>query len=81
MAYVSVRVTAPPNRDIYIDGTYLRPAGRSPDDTFAVSVGRHIFETLDTELRVDNRRKFDVPQSTEVVTITLEAVNPPEPTE
>lgn len=79
MPFVSVRVSAPPDRDIYIDGTYIRPAGRSPDDTFSVPDGRHIFETLDANDCVDNRKKFDAPSSTAIVVIELDSVDPPEP--
>jgi hypothetical protein len=78
MALVTVRVSAPLNRLIYINGDYAQAAGNSSTDSFTVPSGGQIFETLDSDGCVDNRKKFRVRQSDTEVTVALDPVDPPE---
>ncbi len=78
MTFVTVRVSAPLNRRIYINGDYSQPAGNSSTDSFTVPSGGQVFETLNGDGRVDSRKKFRVRRTDTEVTITLEPVEPPE---
>ena len=80
MAFVTVRVSAPLNRLIYINGDYSQAAGNSSTDSFTVPTGGQIFETVNGDGCVDNRRKFRV-SITDIdteVTVALDPVEPPE---
>jgi hypothetical protein len=74
----TVRVSAPANRLIYINGGYGKAAGNSSTDTFTVPSGGQIFETLNGDDRVDFRKKFRIKPSDTDVTVTLNSVDPPE---
>ena len=79
MTLVTIRVTKPLNRVVYIDGGYTQPAGNSSKETFTVPTGGHVFETLDGERRVDNRKKFRVRRGDTGLEIELDPVDPPQP--
>lgn len=79
MTYVTIRVTSPQSREVYIDGDYTASAGNSSADTFTVDTGGHIFETLDDRRRVDFRGNIDIGPGLAVVVITLDPVDPPQP--
>ena len=79
MTLVTVRVSQPANRLIYINGDYSQSAGNSSSDSFTVPTGGQVFETLDGNRRVDNRKKFRVRPTDPEVTIALDPVDPPEP--
>ena len=78
MAFITVRVSKPSNRLIYINGDYSRPAGNS-SGSFTVPTGGQIFETLTGDRRLDYRKKFRVRPSDTQVTVELDRVDPPEP--
>ena len=78
MAFVTVRVSAPLNRLIYINGGYSQPAGNSSTDSFTVPSGGQVFETLNGDGAVDNRKRFRVRRNDTEVTIALDRVDPPE---
>ena len=78
MTFVTVHVSAPRNRRIYINGDYAQPAGNSSTDSFVVPSGGQIFETLNGNRRVDNRKKFRVRRTDFELTVALEPVKPPE---
>ena len=79
MAFVTIRVSAPTNRRIYVDGGYGQSAGNSSTDSFTVPSGGHIFETLNGSDQVDYRKKFRVRPTDTELTIALDPVSPPEP--
>ncbi|HJY82133.1 MAG TPA: hypothetical protein VKK81_13750 [Candidatus Binatia bacterium] len=79
MAFVTVRVTSPRNRLIYINEDYTEAAGNSSVDSFTVPTGGQVFETLTSERKVDFRKKFRVKRSDTQVTVGLDPVDPPEP--
>ena len=79
MTLVTVRVSKPLNRLIYINGGYSQDAGNSSTDNgFTVPTGGQVFETLDGNRCVDNRKKFRVRPTDTEVTIALDPVDPPE---
>lgn len=78
MTFVTVRVSAPRNRLIYINGDYAQQAGNSSTDSFTVPSGGQIFETLNGQGRVDNRKRIRVRRSDSELTIVLDPVAPPE---
>ena len=78
MTFVTVRVSMPLNRLIYINGDYSQSAGNSSTDSFTVPNGGQVFETLDGNQHVDNRKKFRVSATDSEVTIALDPVDPPE---
>jgi hypothetical protein len=78
MTLVTVRVSKPLNRLIYINGGYDEPAGNSSSDSFTVPAGGQIFETLNADRRVDNRKKFRVSPNDSDLTIELDPIDPPE---
>jgi len=78
MTFVTVRVDAPPNRRIYINGDYAQPAGNSSTDSFTVPTGGQVFETLNGDRKVDNRKRFRVTGTDSAITISLDPVDPPE---
>lgn len=80
MPFVTVRVSAPANRIIYINGNYQQPAGNTSTDSFVVPPGRTLFETLNGDRSVDFRKKFRVGRDDDEVTVALDPVDPPEPT-
>ena len=57
MTFVTVRVSMPLNRLIYINGDYSQSAGNSSTDSFTVPTGGQIFETLNGNQLVDNRKR------------------------
>ena len=80
MAFVTVRVSRPLNRLIYINGDYSQAAGNSSTDSFTVPTGGQVFERVNGNDRVDNRKKFRV-SITDIdteVTVALDPVDPPE---
>lgn len=79
MPFVTVRVSAPLNRLIYINGDYAQAAGNSSNSSFTVPSGGQIFETLNGERSVDNRKEFRVRRTDTEVTVSLDPVFPPEP--
>ena len=78
MAFITVRVSKPTNRLIYINGTYTKAAGNSSKDSFSVPTGGYIFETMNTAGLVDNRKRFRVTPKDKQVTVALDPVDPPE---
>ena len=78
MALVTVRVSGPLNRLIYINGDYSQAAGNSSNDSFTVPTGGQIFETLNGAGCIDNRKKFRVSVTDTEVTVALDPVDPPE---
>ncbi len=78
MSFVTVRVSKPLNRLIYINGDYSQPAGNSSTGSFTVPSGGQVFETVNGNRCVDNRKKFRVRQTDIEVTIALDPVDPPE---
>ncbi len=78
MAFVTVRVSAPLNRLIYINGGYSQAAGNSSTGSFTVPSGGQVFETLNGDGRVDNRKRFRVRRTDSEVTVALDPVDPPE---
>jgi len=79
MGFTSVRVGKPQNRLIYINGDYSEAAGNSSNDSFTVPSGNQIFETVNGDDCVDNRKKVRVRPTDTQVTIDLDPVDPPEP--
>ena len=79
MAFVTVRVSRPLNRLIYINGDYSQAAGNSSTDSFTVPTGGQVFETVNGGDCVDNRKKFRVGVTDPEVTVDLDPVDPPEP--
>ena len=79
MKFVTVWVSAPSNRRIFINGNYSQHAGNSSRDSFTVPTGGQIFETLNGARHVDYRKRFRVRRSDSEVTVALERVDPPEP--
>jgi hypothetical protein len=80
MTFKMVRVGKPANRLIYIDGGYEDPAGNSSGGSFAVPTGGHVFETLNGNRCVDNRKRIRVqPTDDDPLSIDLDGVDPPEP--
>lgn len=77
MPFVTVRVTKPKNRLIFINGDYSAPAGNS-NDSFTVPTGGQLFETLTAARQVDYRKSFLVRVKDAAVTVELERVDPPE---
>lgn len=78
MPFVTVRVSTPRNRLIYVNGAYEESAGNSSTDTFELVAGGYRFETLTGDSRVDYRKKFRVAATDEEKTIDLDPVDPPE---
>jgi hypothetical protein len=78
MTFVTVRISAPRNRLIYINGDYSQPAGNSSHDSFTVPSGGQVFETLTGDDRVDHRKKFRVRRTETQVDVVLDPVDPPE---
>ncbi len=78
MSFVTVRVGKPGNRLIYINGDYAQAAGNSSTDSFTVPSGGQLFETVNGNNCVDNRKKFRVRETDPEVTIDLDPVDPPE---
>jgi len=78
MTFVTVRVSKPLNRLIYINGDYSQPAGNSSTDSFTVPSGGQVFETLNGDGRVDDRKRFRVRRSDTEVTVALDPVDPSE---
>ena len=79
MASVSVRVTKPANRRIYINGDYTDSAGNSSTDSFTVPTGGQFFETLTRDRRVDFRKRVRVrARDAPGMTVELDRVDPPE---
>jgi hypothetical protein len=78
MAFVTVRVSRPLNRLIYINGDYSQAAGNSSTASFTVPTGGQVFETVNGSDCVDNRKKFRVAQTDTEVTVALDSVDPPE---
>ena len=78
MPFVTVRVSAPLNRLIYINGDYSQAAGNSSTDSFTVPSGGQVFETVNGDGCVDNRKRFRVRRTDTEVTTTLDPVDPPE---
>lgn len=81
MAFASLTVTFPRNRIVYLNGNYNDPAGNSSTDTFTVPSGGNIAETLNANREVDFRKKFRVKATETAVSVALDPVNPPEPTQ
>jgi len=79
MPFVTVSVSAPANRLIYINGNYTQPAGNTSRDSFVVPPGGQVFETVNGNDCVDFRKKFRVRRNDTEVTVELDAVDPPEP--
>lgn len=79
MTLVSVRVSKPGNRLIYINGDYTEPAGNSSVDSFTVPSGGQVFETLTGSREIDYRKEFRVKRTDTEVTVELDPVDPPEP--
>ena len=79
MTFVTVEVTKPGNRLIYINGNYVEAAGNSSLDTFTMPTGDHIFETLTGSRAVDYRKRIRVRRKDDQVSVELDAVDPPEP--
>ena len=79
MPFVTVRVTKPGNRLIYINGDYTEAAGNSSLDSFTVPTGGQLFETLTGSQEVDYRKEFRVKRIDTEVTVELDRVDPPEP--
>ena len=79
MTLVTVRVTKPGNRLIYINGNYTEAAGNSSADSFTVPPGGQIFETLTGDQQVDFRKEFRVKRTDTEVTVELDRIDPPEP--
>lgn len=79
MTFVTVEVTKPGNRLIYINGNYVDAAGNSSVDTFTVPTGGHILETLTGDRAVDYRKRIRVKRSDDEVSVELDRVDPPEP--
>jgi hypothetical protein len=79
MTMVTVRVTKPGNRLVYINGNYVEAAGNSSVDSFTVPTGGRVFETLTRDRRVDFRKQFRVKRSDTEVTVQLDSVVPPRP--
>ena len=63
MTLVTVDVTKPGNRLIYINGNYLEPAGNSSLNTFPLPPGNHFLETLTGAREVDFRKRIRVRRS------------------
>jgi hypothetical protein len=78
MAFASLRVLKPGNRLIFLNGDYQTPAGNSSTDSFTVSSGGNIAETLNGDGKVDFRKRFRVKPRDTSVSIELEAVDPPQ---
>jgi hypothetical protein len=78
MAFASLTVTKPKNRLIYLNGDYENAAGNSSTDTFTVTSGGNIAETLNGDGKVDFRKRFRVRPKDTSVTIGLDPVDPPE---
>lgn len=79
MPWGSVKVKGPPDRDVYVNGNYEEPAGKT-GDTFPVEYGNNTFETLDAQDRVDNRAETVIDEDHPHQEVTLSPVSPPEPT-
>ncbi len=77
-SFASVQVSKPGNRLIYLNGDYQNPAGNSSTDTFTVSSGGNIAETLNGDGKIDFRKKFRVRPRETKITIELDPVDPPE---
>lgn len=75
---ITVRVSAPARRLIYINGSYAEAAGNSSDDTFSLPPGGQVFETLNGDRRVDFRKKFRIRADDTEKTVALDRVDPPE---
>jgi len=78
MTFATVKVQAPLNRLIYINGDYAQSAGNSLTDSFLVPTGGQIFETLNAARQVDYRKEFTVTPDQLDLTIELDRVTPPE---
>ncbi|BBL72517.1 hypothetical protein [Methylogaea oryzae] len=76
--FASLRILRPEDRLIYLNGDYQNPAGNSSTDTFTVAAGGHTAETLDSQGKVDFRKKFRVTARQTSVAIELDPVVPPE---
>jgi hypothetical protein len=79
MTFVTVRVTKPGNRLIYINGNYTEAAGNSSVDSFTVPPGGQIFETLTGDQQVDFRKEVRVKRTDTEVIVELDRIDPPEP--
>lgn len=79
MPWGTVTVSGPAGRDVYINGNYAAPAGKTNSD-FAVEYGANTFETLDDQWRVDHRAQTTVDDDHPHADAVLAAVSPPEPT-
>lgn len=80
MPFVTVRVSKPANRLVFINGDYSTSAGNS-NDSFTVPTGGQVFETLTADRCVDFRKSFRVrpADADSGVTVELDRVDPPEP--
>ena len=74
-----VKITNQTGRDIFMNGNYAASAGAAPGP-FDVETGLNTFETLDANLRVDNRRKVITTHTTPNHAVDLDPVEPPQPT-
>ncbi|MCP4330628.1 MAG: hypothetical protein GY791_19715 [Alphaproteobacteria bacterium] len=74
-----VTVNGPADRNVYINGAYEAPSGKT-GAAFPVEAGPNTFETLDARKRIDNRVKKTVKEGDLPCSVTLATVEPPEPT-
>ena len=79
MTFVTVDVTKPGNRLIYINGNYVEAAGNSSLNTFTLPAGDHILEALTGANAVDYRKRIRIRRGDEEVSVELDPVDPPEP--
>ena len=73
MAFGLVTVLGPADRDVYINGNYADPAGKTGGE-FSVEYGPNVFETLDGDENVDLRAEATVNDDHPHVTVTLQPV-------
>ena len=79
MTLVTVDVTKPGNRLVYINGNYVEAAGNSSLNTFPLPTGNHILETLTAAREVDFRKRIRIRRDDDEVSVELDLVDPPEP--
>jgi hypothetical protein len=77
---IFVTINEPADREVFVNEEYDEVAGTTPH-TFMLPAGQYRFETLTAARSVDYRANTpDLPNGSNV-TIELELVDPPEPTD
>ncbi|TSD83048.1 hypothetical protein FFK22_039765 [Mycobacterium sp. KBS0706] len=77
MAFGSVFVKGPQNRDVFINGFFLTPQGKT-NDFFVVNMGQTTFATVDAQNQIDFAGTANVSAANPNVQIVLKALNPPQ---